>query len=109
MTWIINSFRRLKSYFTHTFLFEDKQDLEWKQQAAAVERNSMYKLLQLGGTGYLVDEFLKRETDNQYLELVRKEIEPFLYRNESDGIITELEFAKYRRKLLCVNEVSSDR
>ncbi|XP_071817460.1 transient receptor potential cation channel subfamily V member 6-like isoform X2 [Apostichopus japonicus] len=104
MTWIINSFRRLKSYFTHTFLFEDKQDLEWKQQAAAVERNSMYKLLQLGGTGYLVDEFLKRETDNQYLELVRKEIEPFLYRNESDGIITELEFAKYRRKLLCVNE-----
>lgn len=103
MAAVLKSLRRLKSYFFSSFDSKDP-DLEWKQQAEAVERNPMYKLVHLGGRGFLIDEYSKRESDAQFLQLLENTVRPFLYPN-GEGMIREIDYARYRRRLTVGSEV----
>ncbi|KAJ8047611.1 Transient receptor potential cation channel subfamily V member 6 [Holothuria leucospilota] len=102
MAAVLKSLRRLKSYFFSSFDSKDP-DLEWKQQAEAVERNPMYKLIHLGGRGFLIDEYLKRESDAQFLRLLDLTVRPFLYPN-GEGMVREIDYARYRRRVAMGSE-----
>ncbi|XP_038069039.1 transient receptor potential cation channel subfamily V member 5-like [Patiria miniata] len=73
----------------------ESDDSEWRKQNE--NKNPMYDLLYFSGQGTLVQCYLNRKSDAEFIAQIRKEVGPYLYNDGQGKTINEWDYIQYRK------------